>query len=112
MTKKKLLKQLERAIEKEGPPPAPNPAKAMFVREFVEVMRARHGRGEVLISTRDVMRSLGCEAADVVACWPELQSAGVQFHHTDIIDESLPTLESGGRRSSYIGAAMSKVAGK
>lgn len=103
---KKLLKQLERAIEKEAP--APSPAKAVFVREFVEVMRTRHGRGEVLVSTRDVMRSLDCEAGDVVACFAELKSAGVQFHHTDLVDESLPTVESRGQRFSYIGAALAK----
>lgn len=102
---KKLLKQLERAIEKEAPPP-PSPATVVFVREFVEVMRARHARGEVLVSTRDVMRSLECEAGDVVACFAELQSAGVQFHHTDIVDDSLPTVERRGQRFSYIGAAL------
>lgn len=101
---KKLLKQLERAIEKDER--APNPAKAVFVREFVEVMRTRHGRGEVLVSTRDVMQSLECEAADVAACWLELQAAGVQFHHTDLLDESLPTVESRGQRFSYIGASL------
>ncbi len=106
MNKKKLLEQLERAIEKEER--APNAAKAMFVNEFVDVVRAHHERGEVLVSTRDVMRALGCGPDDVVSCMPELRAAGVDFHHTDIVDQSLPTIESRGDRFSFIGAALAK----
>lgn len=101
---RKLLKEIDRAIKRDASPT--DWATAIFVREFLEVMRARHARGEVLISIRDVMRALSCEPGDIVHCLPALRAAGVEFHHTDIEDRTLPTVESRGDRFSYIGAAL------
>lgn len=78
-------------------------AQANLVREFVGYVKTGTKRGEVIVSMREALAALGLsrEPQLVAGVLPQLREAGIELHHADLADATLPN--AGDARAPIIG---------